>query len=302
MDKLLALKMFVESVDAQGFSAAARKLELAPSSVTRMIDALETQLGAALLNRSTRQITVTQAGANYYQQARKVLEDVARADAQIMDRGDEPVGQLRVCMPVEFGRRLIAPHLGRFLARYPQLELDVTLSDDLDSLLSGRFDVALRLGAAGPDDDLVCRTIGGFSRWVVASPEYLKHRGTPTEPRELLEHSCLRFTHLSNRQVWTFTQHAQEQQVEITGRLKSSNADVLREAALSGVGLALLADWLVKADVASGALTRVLGAYDINPNQARSAINALYLPNHRGSKRVNAFIQFLEEVLADQVE
>lgn len=302
MDKLLALKMFVESVDARGFSAAARKLELAPSSVTRMIDALEAQLGAALLNRSTRQITVTEAGASYYQQARRVLEDVARADAQIMDRGDHPVGQLRVCMPVEFGRRLIAPHLGGFLRRYPQLELDVTLSDDLDNLLSGRFDVALRLGAAGPNDDLVCRTIGRFSRWVVASPEYLILHGIPTEPLELLAHSCLRFTHASNRHVWTFSQPGQEQQVEITGRLKSSNADVLREAALSGVGLALLADWLVKADVASGALTRVLSAYDINPNQTRSAINALYLPNHRGSKRVNAFIGFLEEVLAAPAE
>jgi DNA-binding transcriptional LysR family regulator len=302
MDKLLALKMFVESVDAQGFSAAARKLDLAPSSVARMIDALEAQLGAALLNRSTRQVTVTEAGASYYQQARKVLEDVARADAQIMDRGDEPVGQLRVCMPVEFGRRLIAPHLGRLLARYPQLELDVTLSDDLDSLLSGRFDVALRLGAAGANDDLVCRTLGQFSRWVVASPEYLTLHGTPTEPRELLAHSCLRFTHASSRQVWTFSQQGQEQQIEITGRLKSSNADVLREAALSGVGLALLADWLVKADVASGALTRVLSTYDINPNQTRSAINALYLPNHRGSKRVNAFIQFIEEVLAAPAE
>ncbi|KFE53134.1 LysR family transcriptional regulator [Pseudomonas syringae] len=302
MDKLLALKMFVESVDARGFSAAARKLDLAPSSVTRMIDALEAQLGAALLNRSTRQITVTEAGASYYQQARQVLEDVARADAQIMDRGDQPVGQLRVCMPVEFGRRLIAPHLGNFLARYPQLELDVTLNDDLDNLLSGRFDVALRLGAARPNDDLVCRTIGRFSRWIVASPEYLTRYGIPTEPRELLAHSCLRFAHATNRHVWTFSQQGQEQQVEITGRLKSSNADVLREAALSGVGLALLADWLVKADVARGALTRVLSAYDINPNQTRSAINALYLPNHRGSKRVNAFIQFLEEVLAAPAE
>jgi len=298
MDKLLAMKMFVESVDAKGFSAAARRLDLAPSSVTRMIDALEAQLGAVLINRSTRQVTVTEAGAHYYDQARKILEDVAQADAQIMDRGDQPVGQLRVCLPVEFGRRLIAPHLGELLARYPQLELDVTLSDNLDSLLSGRFDVAIRLGEAGPSDDLVSRTLGHFSRWVVASPDYLARHGVPEMPSDLARHDCLRFSHTAGRQVWTFVQDDQSQLVGIQGRLKSSNADVLREAALGGAGIALLADWLVEADVASGALTRVLAGYDVNPNQSRSAITALYLPNHRGSKRVNAFIQFLESLLA----
>lgn len=297
MDKLLALRMFVEAVDAKGFSAAARKLELAASSVTRMIDALEAELGAVLLNRSTRQITVTEAGASYYQKARKILEDVAEADAQIMDRGDEPVGQLRICVPVEFGRRRIAPHLGRFLARHPRLELDITLSDDLDDLLSGRYDVAIRLGAAAPTEELVCRKIAGFSRWVVASPEYLTAQGQPLEPGDLVEHCCLRFSYANNRQVWTFVRDGQEQQIEVRGRLKSSNADVLREAALAGAGIALLADWLVDVDVSRGTLTRVLSDYQVNPDRTHSAINALYLPNHRGSKRINAFLDFLAEVL-----
>lgn len=297
MDKLLALKMFVESVDAKGFSAAARKLDLAASSVTRMIDALEAELGAVLLNRSTRQISVTQAGASYYQKARKILEDVAEADAQVMDRGDEPVGQLRVCVPVEFGRRRIAPHLGRFLARHPRLELDITLSDDLDDLLSGRYDVAIRLGEAATTDEWVCRKIGEFSRWVVASPEYLTAHGQPVEPGDLVQHCCLRFSYAANRQVWTFARDGHEQQIEVNGRLKSSNADVLRETALAGAGIALLADWLVGVDVNSGTLTRILSDYQINPNRSRSAINALYLPNHRGSKRINAFLEFLAEVL-----
>jgi DNA-binding transcriptional LysR family regulator len=297
MDKLLALKMFVESVDAKGFSAAARKLDLATSSVTRMVDALETELGAVLLNRSTRQISVTDAGARYYQKARQVLEDVAEADAQVTDRGDEPVGQLRVCVPVEFGRRLIAPHLGRFLARHKQLELDITLSDDLDDLLGGRYDVAIRLGGTAPTDERVCRRIGQFSRWVVASPHYLAAHGLPLTPDDLVQHDCLRFSYAVARQVWTFTHDGQQQQIEIQGRLKSSNADVLREGALAGAGFALLADWLVAADVARGTLTRVLADYEVNPDSARSAINALYLPNHRGSKRVNAFIEFLSEIL-----
>jgi DNA-binding transcriptional LysR family regulator len=297
MDKLLALKMFVESVDAKGFSAAARKLDLATSSVTRMIGALEAELGAVLLNRSTRQVTLTEAGVNYYQKARKILEDVAEADAQIMDRGDEPVGQLRVCVPVEFGRRLIAPHLGDFLARHPHLELDIDLSDNLDDLLGGRYDVAIRLGAAAPTDELVCRKLGEFSRWVVASPQYLTAHGHPVEPDDLLQHCCLRFSYATNRQVWTFLRDGDAQPVEVKGRLKSSNADVLRKAALAGVGVALLADWLVSTDVAQGTLTRLLSNYEINPDRASSAISALYLPNHRGSRRVNTFIDFLAERL-----
>ncbi|MFK7699800.1 LysR family transcriptional regulator [Pseudomonas caspiana] len=297
MDKLLALKMFVESVDAKGFSAAARKLDLATSSVTRMIGALEAELGAVLLNRSTRQVTLTEAGVSYYQKARKILEDVAEADAQIMDRGDEPVGQLRVCVPVEFGRRLIAPHLGRFLARHPHLELDIDLSDELDDLLGGRYDVAIRLGAAAPNDELVCRKVGEFSRWVVASPGYLAEHGRPVEPDDLLQHCCLRFSYAGHRQVWTFVRAGDAQQVEVKGRLKSSNADVLRKAALAGAGVALLADWLVSTDVAKGTLARVLSDYEINPYRASSAINALYLPNHRGSRRVNTFIDFLTELL-----
>lgn len=299
MDKLLALKMFIETVDARGFSAAARKLELAPSSVTRMIDALETELGAALLNRSTRQITLTEAGTAYYQKARKVLEDVADADALIMDRGDEPTGQLRVCVPVEFGRRLIAPHLGRFLLRYPRLELDITLSDDLDDLLGGRFDVAIRLGAAAANDGFICRKLGDFTRWVVASPAYLAEHGEPLTPDDLLDHCCLRFNYANLRQVWTFNRDGQAQPIEIKGRLKSSNADVLREATLSGTGIALLADWLVAADVARGALTRLLSTYEVNPDQSRTAINALYLPNQRGSKRVEAFIGLISAMLSE---
>lgn len=297
MDKLQALKMFVESVEASGFSAASRKLGVATSSVTRMIDALEADLGAVLLNRSTRQVTVTEAGAHYYQKARKILEDVAEADAQVTDRGDAPVGRLRVCVPVEFGRRVIAPHLSRFLAQHPQLELDITLSDELDDLLNGRYDVAVRLGAAAPTAELVCRKVGEFSRWMVASPDYLAIHGQPLAPEELRQHACLRFSYAANRQVWTFKRDGQEQQLEITGRLKSSDADVLRQAALGGAGVALLADWLVSDDVSRGALSRLLDDYEINPDKARSAINVLYLPNHRGSKRVNAFIDLLCQVL-----
>lgn len=297
MDKLLALKLFVETVDARGFSAAARQAGVATSSVTRMVDALEAELGTVLLNRSTRQISLSEAGAAYYAKARAILDAVAEADAQVADRGEEPVGLLRVSVPVEFGRRLIAPHLGRLLARHPGLELNLTLSDEIVDLLGERIDVSIRLGNTLHNEDIVSRTVGKFQRWLVASPDYLATWPLPVEPDDLLQHECLRFDYGTPQQDWTFQRAGEARTVRIGGRLRSNNADMLREAALSGAGVALLADWLVRADVSSGRLTRLLEGYETNPGQAHTSINALYLPNHRGSRRVNAFIDFLEDIL-----
>ncbi|MGV8920049.1 MAG: LysR family transcriptional regulator [Pseudomonas sp.] len=297
MDKLLALKMFVEAVDAKGFSAAARHLGLATSSVTRMIDGLEAELGAVLLNRSTRQVTLSEAGAAYYLKARQILDDVADADAEITDRGDEPAGHLRISVPVEFGRRCIAPHLGTLLARYPKLELDMTLSDDIVDLIGERVDLSIRLGSAAPMDGVVSRSLGQFSRRVVASPGYLGLHGVPGEPLDLLDHQCLRFSYGSAQQVWTFVRDGEEARVPVNGRMKSNNSDVLREAAMADVGLALLPNWLVDDDIHNGRLISLFEDFQVNPNSASASISALYLPNHRGSRRIAAFIEFVNDIM-----
>lgn len=298
MDKLLAMKMFAATVDAQGFSAAARKLGVATSSVTRLVDALETELGATLLNRSTRQVSLTEAGARYYARARSIFEALDEADASVADRGEEPVGVLRLCLPVEFGRRVIAPHLGAFLAKHPALELDIDLSDRLDDLLDGRYDLSIRLGDPAPNDELVCRQLGRFERWLVASPGYLAGRETLEHPQQLLEHACLRFRYGQKARPWRLSRAQQVLELDVSGPLRSANADLLREAALAGSGIALLADWLVREDVADGTLQRVFGDWQISPGTANDRINALYLPNHRGSRRVTAFITFCEGLLA----
>ena len=298
MDKLLAMKMFAATVDAQGFSAAARKLGLATSSVTRLVDALEAELGATLLNRSTRQVSLTEAGARYSARARGIFEALDEADASVADRGEEPVGVLRLCLPVEFGRRVIAPHLGAFLARHPALELDIDLSDRLDDLLDGRYDLSIRLGDPAPNDELVCRPLGRFERWLVASPAYLSGRETLAHPQQLMEHACLRFRYGQKARPWRLSRGQQVLELDVSGPLRSANADLLREAALAGSGIALLADWLVREDVAGGALQRVFADWQVSPGTANDRINALYLPNHRGSRRVQAFIGFCEGLLA----
>lgn len=300
MDKLLALKMFVQAVDSKGFSSAARQLGLATSSVTRMIDALEAELGAVLLNRSTRQISLSDAGAAYYLKAREVLNAVADADASVTDRGELPAGHLRISVPVALGRRLIAPHIASLLKRYPQLVLDMTLSDDIVELLGERVDLAIRLGSAAAMDGVVSRPVGHFRRRVVASAEYLNTRGFPKHPMDLVQHECLRFSYGPKQQVWTFLKDGEATRVLIEGHFKSNNAEVLREVALAGGGVALLPDWLVDDDIGRGDLTSLFESFVINPNDASSAISALYLPNHRGSKRVNAFIDFVSELLGPE--
>lgn len=297
MDKLLALKMFVAAVDAKGFSAAARGLGLATSSVTRMVDALEQELGTVLLNRSTRQVTVTEAGAAYYQSARQVLEYLAEADASVMDGGDEPSGPLRVSVPTAFGRRMISPHIGTLLARHPRLELDITLTDEIVDLLGERVDLSIRLGAAAPMDGVVARTLGEFRRHVVASPAYLAERGTPAQPLELVEHDCLRFNYGAARQVWTFQGPEGEVRVPVRGRMRSNNIEVLCEVALAGSAVALLPDWLVDDDIAAGRLLSLFPGQRINADDTRSLITALYLPSHRASRRVAAFIAFVGGLL-----
>ena len=294
MDKLLALKMFVETVDAKGFSAAARRLQLATSSVTRALDGLESSLGAVLLNRSTRQVTVTEAGAAYYRHARGILEAVEEADAMIADRGDLPVGQLRVSIPVAFGRRCIAPYLGAWLAAHPQLELEVTLTDDIVDLLTARIDVSVRLGGAAVYDNVIAREMGRFRRRVVATAAYLARHGTPETPMDLVEHRCLRFSYGARDQVWTFRHGEASEIVPITGHFRSNNTEVLLEVLRADGGIALLPDWLVDDDIASGRVTALFGDWDVHPDQSMSVVSALYLPNQRGSRRVAAFLAFLQ--------
>ncbi|WP_371370144.1 LysR family transcriptional regulator [Pseudomonas sp. QL9] len=298
MDKLAALRLFVETVNAGGFSPAARRLGIATSSVTRAMDALEQELGVSLLNRSTRQVTVTEAGQAYHARALHILDALAEADALVADRGEEARGPLRVSMPVEFGRHLILPNLSGFLARHPGLELTLILSDEVVDLLSARIDLSIRLGGMLRSDDVVMRGLGQFERWLVASPAYLQAHGTPETPADLAKHDCLCLDFGDARQYWRFCHDDEPLQVAVRGRLRSNNADALRQAAIGSNGLALLGDWLVREDVAAGRLVRVLADYRINPNQSSSAISALYLPGQRSSARIGAFIAFVEERLA----
>ncbi|MDT8923183.1 LysR family transcriptional regulator [Pseudomonas taiwanensis] len=297
MDKFLALSMFVETVRCGGYSAAARKLGVATSSVARQVAALESELGTTLITRSTRQNSPTDLGQAYFESAVAILDALAAADSRVTDRGSEAKGKLRVSVPVEFGRRLISPHLGRFLACHPGVEVSLNLSDERVDLFKDRIDLTVRLGSTVSSEEVICTTIGHFQRWLVASPAYLEQHGAPTQPGELSTHSCMRFDYGGPMRDWLFEVADQTLPVSVQGRMQSNNADILRQAAVAGQGIALLADWLVAEDVQQGRLTRLLPEYEVNPISVNSSINIVYLPINRESTRIKVFAQFMKELL-----
>jgi DNA-binding transcriptional LysR family regulator len=297
MDKFLALSMFVETVRYGGYSAAARKLGVATSSVTRQVAALEAELGATLITRSTRQNRPTDLGQAYFDKAVAILDALASADSLITDRGSEAKGKLRVSVPVEFGRRLICPHLPRFMASHPSLDISLNLNDEMVDLYKDRIDLSVRLGSTVSSDEVICSSVGRFQRWLVASPAYLERHGMPRQPADLAEHQCLRFDYGGTMRDWHFEVCDETLPISVKGQMQSNNADVLRQAAVAGQGIALLADWLVAEDVQQGRLSRLLADYQVNPTAIDSSISIIYLPINRESARIKAFVQFMKDVL-----
>jgi DNA-binding transcriptional LysR family regulator len=218
----------------------------------------------------------------------------------VTDSPDEPSGPLRVSVPTAFGRRVIAPHLARFMARHPRLELDITLTDTVVDLFADRVDVSIRLGTPAAMDGVVCRPVSQFRRRVVASAHYLAAHGQPQVPQDLGGHDCLRFNFGNPQQAWTFIAGSGEVRVPVRGRFKSNNAEVLRELALAGSGVALLPDWLVGQDIEDGQLLELFAQMPAHPDNAKGHVSALFLPNHRGSRRVNAFIALIHEILGSK--
>lgn len=297
MDKILALNTLLEVADAGGFSKAAQRLGVATSSVTRLMDSLETSLGTALLTRTPRKVSLTDAGIAYVEQVGKVLDDLAEADESVFDSGASPVGSLRISVPSTYSRLRLAPHLAAFLSDNPRVFLDVVVADHFADLALDRIDVAIRIGLPDRDANLIVRKLANNQRYLVASHDYLERNGTPETPHALEAHECLRVAYgggYRTRQVWTFRQEEVEQRVEVRGHLLSNSLDILLEAVMAGRGIALLPEWLVGAEIRAGRLMRLLENFDASPHQGDAVVYAAYLPNRRHSSKVRSLVQFLE--------
>jgi DNA-binding transcriptional LysR family regulator len=281
---------FVRVVDAQSLSAAARALRLSLPAVSRQLSALEAELGATLIVRSTRKLHVTDAGREWYQRCVRVLGEVEEARDAV--RGTKSVrGRLVVSASLTFGLVVVVPRLDRLANQYPQLVVDLRLEDRLVDLVGEGVDLALRAGLPPPDSTgYVAHPIASMRRILVAAPRWLRNHGVPREPRELAKHDCLvQVTPAGNVVRWSLHRQDAAETVEVRGRTRTNAPIALRELAVRGAGIAYLPDWLVSDELARGTLKRVL------PEWASTSIPAwaIYRAELRGAPRVRAFLDAL---------
>jgi DNA-binding transcriptional LysR family regulator len=295
MDTLEAMTVFVRVVERGSFSAVARELGTTQPTVSKQISALEQRLGGRLIARSTRQLSLTDEGQRYYRQCREILAAVDNAEHSFQTGREGVAGPLRIASSVSFGRLQIAPRLQGFLQRYPDVTIDLQLSDQNVDLVSEGVDVALRIGDL-KDSSLIARQIGLTRRLTVASPAYLKQHPAPQAPGDLARHNCILFNVLEQFDTWAFD--AGHYQVQARGNARSNNSEAIRQMVLSGLGISLSPSWLYREDIKAGRVVRVLEGYTPSP----LPIHAVSPANRRQSARIRAFVDFLAEAFAADEE
>lgn len=279
------------------FAAAAREIGVDPSSVSRQVAMLEADIGIRVFDRTTRRLDLTEAGQLYLERAIPALEAMVEAADAARDVMSEPSGLLRVTTSVAFGERWLMPQIASFRAAFPKIELDLFLTDAVTDLASERIDLALRLGRPPETGSLVAAKLFDTTYRIVASPDYLAKAGRPAQPSELADHDGLLFRLPAFREKWRFRPHNGGPIEEARPRqsLSISNALALRRAALSDMGVALLADWTISEDLASGRLEDVFPTYDVSAGHFDSAAWILYLSKAYVPARLRAFIDHLKK-------
>jgi DNA-binding transcriptional LysR family regulator len=292
MDRLATMEAFVKVAETKSFSEAARRLRSSKSLVSRQISALEAELGVRLLQRTTRSLTLTEEGRTYHAEVTRILADIELANAAVTQSKVAPRGRLRVSAPMSFGILHLAPILPRFLARFPEVELDLSLNDRYVDLIDEGFDLSIRVGRLA-ESSLVARRLAPFRMILCASPDYLSRHGTPKVPEELKQHQCLCYSTNSLTPEWRLQKpDGSPWPVQIAGHLHANNGDVLRVAAIEGAGIAYLPSFIVGADLQAATLVSLMPEFV--PQDA--AIYAVYPNSRHLSPKVRAFIDFMLEL------
>ncbi|MFH6598295.1 LysR family transcriptional regulator [Ectopseudomonas khazarica] len=282
--------VFATVAEQGSLSAAARALGLTPSAVSRIIARTEQRLGARLLLRTTRALTFTAEGEAYLRGARRILADLAEVEEAIADQG-VPRGRLRVSAALGHGRMTIVPLVAAFIARYPNITVDLSLGDEVVDILGGQADVAVRFGHL-PDSPLTARRIGETGQVVVASPAYLERHGTPQQPEDLLQHNCLRFNFRRAEPNWPFIREGQGFSLKVCGNIECSSGEALAQLAREGAGITRIGEFSVTEDLQRGDLVPLLQAF--NPGD-REPIHAVFVGGTAMPARVRVFVDFLVE-------
>ena len=291
MDRIDAMQAFVAVADGQGFAPAARKLGLSPSAVTRLIAALEQRLGARLLQRTTRQVTLTDAGSRYLERARRILADVEEAEQAVEGERTRPGGRLVISAPVGFGRLHVSPVVSAYLKRFPEVGADLRLSDRMINLVEEGVDLAVRIGHL-PDSTLVARHVGEMRRIVVASNDYLKAHGEPKRPTEIVAHETIEFGAMTAAADWRFVENNTEIRVSPSPRFSSNSADAAIQHAEAGGGLTRVLAYQAAASLRAGRLKIVLARFEQPP----LPIHIVYPTSRLLSAKVRTFIDLVTEI------
>ena len=290
MARLDAMEIFAEVVETEGFSAAARSLGVSKSAVSKQVGRLEDSLGVRLLNRTTRRLSLTEAGATFYAACRRVLDEAEAAERAVSNLSAAPRGLLKLNAPMSFGFLHLAGAIPQFHARFPQITLDAAMNDRFVDLVEEGYDVALRIGDLR-DSSLIARRVAPCRTVTCASPDYLARRGRPEKPEDLRDHDCLLYANMAQPREWPLLGPAGLQKVKVEGPLLANNGDVLCGAALGGMGIARLPTFIVGRHLREGRLEAVLPGFPV-PEQG---IHAVYPHSRNLSVKVRVFVDFLAE-------
>lgn len=287
MDRLQAMATFVRVVETGSFSGAARHIGVGQPAISKTIAQLEDRLQVRLLVRSTHGLTPTDAGVRFYERARMVIQEADEAELEARGAGAGLNGRLRVSAATTFARLLVVPRLPEFLARHPDLEIDIVLDDRVIDLVAEGIDVSLRMGQLS-DSSAVARRLARGRRSVIATPAYLERSGTPSVPADLAVHEAIVYSQLENS--WTFRKDGTEASVAIRGRVRVSAAEGIRAAVLADIGLTVNSDWMFAPELESGGVVRVLEDWELPPVD----LWAVFPTGRLASAKARAFAEFVE--------
>ena len=292
MDRLVAMEAFVLVVDTGSFSAAARRLHVGQPAVSKLVAQLEERLGVKLLVRTTRGLTATEAGLNYYERARRSIEEADEAELAARGAGSSLTGKLRVSAAVTFARIHLMPRLPEFLARHPGLEIDFVLDDRNVDLVQEGIDVGLRMGRLA-DSSLTARRIASVRHVVVGTPAYFARASEPTAPAELSAHQAVIYAQKGGGAAWIFRRDGVEISVTLEGRLRISAAEGVRAAVFAGAGIAIASEWMFAPEIVDGTVKAVLQNWEL----PYIDLWAVFPAGRTATTKARTFVSFVQEIL-----
>lgn len=292
MDRLLNMEVFVATVDLGSFTAAAAAYGITPAMASRHISALEKRLGVTLLARTTRTQKLTEVGQKYYDHCKQIIRQVAEAEAGAEAMGSQPKGHLRVNASMWFGSLTLAPVICDYLQQYPEVNIELSLTDRYVDMVEEGFDVAIRIGEL-KDSSLVARKLSVFEVAICAAPDYLASMGRPTTPEDLAQHQCLGFTNWHRQGGWKLMQKQAGGKTGQEPRFQSDNGQALRTAAVKGLGIIMMPRELLRPDIEAGRLVELLQAHVPSPRH----IHAVYPRERQLAPKLTSFVNFLIEKL-----